>query len=301
MALNTLKNGKENIKSWGAKTLAVAGLFSVLSLGTPAEAQTTTKQQVKTEQVEKQNTPDYMGQAPDKLKEFYPEEVEYFKPIFQVVGSVWPKYTAMINKIVSDTLEEHKWDIKSEKDRWTIVLMFTELAYPATDFTKKTMKLDENWVDKRQIIANEILKAVGKKAKEEHQKAQEKYEQTEKKYEQTEKEYEQTEKEYEQTEKEYAKVQDENARIQEKRKETQENFKKVEAEWKEVQKQMDASLEGMEHVMEELDVHLVTKNTELHSFLRQYDKMCKENNRKPTQKALELLNQLPEYIKNPRK
>lgn len=42
-----------------------------------------------------------------------------------------------------------------------MVFMVVETAYPATEFTQRKQKLDEDGVDLNQIVAKDVLNAVG--------------------------------------------------------------------------------------------------------------------------------------------
>lgn len=271
-------NSLSNFKSELAKLWATVALSTALLVGnpTPTQAQTPEKKPVQTEQVEKQKAPDYISQAPAKLKEYYPEEEAYFQKFFEVIKNAWPGITKIANLKLEEQFKEYAEDFTDEKDRWTAVFMFCELAYPATEFTKKKEKLDEFDLDMRQIVATEALRKMTlhfareeKKANEINAKSKEELGKTKKKWEELENKWE----------------------------EVQKKLKELEKVWKRVNQQREQTIQGTERLMEEIDPQSVKTVIQVQEMVRYYEKICKENGRKPTKKAQELINQLPEKQK----
>lgn len=269
------------------KLWAGVALSTALLIGNPtpatAQAQAPEKQTPPTEQVEKQKVPDYISQAPAKLKEYYPEEEAYFKKIFEVIKNAWPGITKIANLKLEEQFKEYAEDFTDEKDRWTAVFMFCELAYPATEFTKKKEKLDEFDLDMRQVVATEALRKMTlhfareeKKANEINAKSKEDLGKTKKKWEELEKKWEEVQKKWE---------------------EVQKKLKELEKVWKRVNQQREQTIQGTERLMEEIDPQSVKTVIQVQEMVRYYEKICKENGRKPTKKAQELINQLPEKQK----
>lgn len=268
---NTKNHNFSQFSSQLKKLWAGVALASALLIGNPntTQAQTVEKKPTQTEQIEVKKTPDYISQAPQKLKEYYPEEVDYFQKIFEVVRNVGPEVTKIANLKLEEKFNEYAEDFVDEKARWTAIFMFCELGYPATQFTKKYEQLDEFWIDIRQIVATETLDAMSlhfikenRKAKEENARAKEHLKQTE-----------------------------------EKLNKTKEKLREVEELWKKLNQQREQTIQGTERVMEEIDPQTVKTIVQVQEMVRYYEKICKENGRTPTKKAQELINQLPEKQK----
>ena len=257
---SSILNFKSKIKQLEA-SVVLAAVLSTLNPN-PVQAQTTETKPTQTEQVEKQETPDYITQAPAKLKQYYPEEEAYFQKIFEVMKNAWPEITKIANLKLEEQFNKYAEDFTDEKDRWTAVFMFCELGYPATEFTKRKEKLDEFDLDMRQVVATETLDAMKNHFLKENARAKE-----------------------------------ENARAKEKLKQTQEKLKELQELWKKVNQQREQTIQGTERVMEEIDPQSVKTVAQVQEMVRYYEKICKENGRTPTKKAQELINQLPEKQK----
>lgn len=258
---SSILNFKNEIKQLGASVVLTTTALFIWNPN-PAQAQTTEKKPTQTEQVEKQETPDYITQAPAKLKQYYPEEEAYFQKIFEVIKNAWPEITKIANLKLEEQFNEYAKDFTDEKDRWTAVFMFCELGYPATEFTKRKERLDEFDLDMRQVVATETLDAMKNHFLKENARAKE-----------------------------------ENARAKEKLKQTQEKLKELQELWKKVNQQREQTIQGTERVMEEIDPQSVKTVAQVQEMVRYYEKICKENGRIPTKKAQELINQLPEKQK----
>lgn len=276
-----VSNFKNDLKKLGASVALTTTLLT--GNPNPAQAQATEKKPIQTEQVEKLETSDYITQAPAKLKQYYPEEEAYFQKIFEVIKNAWPEITKIANLKLEEQFNEYAEDFTDEKDRWTAVFMFCELGYPATEFTKRKEQLDEFDLDMRQVVATEALKKMTlhfakteKKANEIKAKAKEDIKKTKKEWEELDKEWEELEKKWE---------------------EVQKKLKELEKVWKKVNQQREQAIQGTERVMEEIDPQTVKTVIQVQEMVRSYEKICKENWRKPTQKAQELINQLPEKQK----
>ena len=257
---SSILNFKSKIKQLEA-SVVLAAVLSTLNPN-PVQAQTTETKPTQTEQVEKQETPDYITQAPAKLKQYYPEEEAYFQKIFEVMKNAWPEITKIANLKLEEQFNKYAEDFTDEKDRWTAVFMFCELGYPATEFTKRKERLDEFDLDMRQVVATETLDAMKNHFLKENARAKE-----------------------------------ENARAKEKLKQTQEKLKELQELWKKVNQQREQTIQGTERVMEEIDPQSVKTVAQVQEMVRSYEKICKENGRTPTKKAQELINQLPEKQK----
>ena len=272
---------KNEIKQLGASVALTAALLA--GTPNPAQAQATEKKPIQTEQVEKLETSDYITQAPAKLKQYYPEEEAYFQKIFEVMKNAWPGIANIANLKLEEQFNEYAEDFTNEKDRWTAVFMFCELAYPATEFTKRKEKLDEFDLDMRQVVATEALREMTlhfakteKKANEIKTKAKEDIKKTKKEWEELDKKWEELGKKWEEVDK---------------------KLKELEKLWKRINQQREQAIQGTERVMEEIDPQTVKTVVQVQEMVRYYEKICKENGKKPTQKAQELINQLPEKQK----
>jgi hypothetical protein len=81
--------------------------------------------------------PDYVGQAPADVHKYYPQYEEYFKTVFDKIKTLKPHSIVLLNEEIHENMELFEEDIKSEKDKRTIVLMALEmLIVGKKEFTK---------------------------------------------------------------------------------------------------------------------------------------------------------------------
>ncbi len=173
--VNTLQNSPEKISSkWGNKFKKAIALAIALTLsGEPAEAKTYEKQEFPTEMVsnipweyapmteavEQATIPNYINQAENWVKKYYPQYEEYFEPILISIKTIWKETEFLINKKIQENLDIFSDDIKSEKDKITIILIAFEQFTWENSFSKfKDVEvIDKNeWYDIRAWIASEI-------------------------------------------------------------------------------------------------------------------------------------------------
>ena len=130
-------------------------LFITLWLATlPTDSQT------------QQSIPDYVGQAPADVHKYYPQYEEYFKTIFDKMKVLKPHSIAMLNEEIHENMELFEEDIKSEKDKRTIVLMALEmLIVGKKEFTKaKDVQGPQGDNDYKYEIAESIEDGATRKA-----------------------------------------------------------------------------------------------------------------------------------------
>lgn len=236
-----------------------------------------------TEQVEEMKAPDYVSQAPEKLKEYYPNYTEHFAKIFEVVKNTHPEVIRVINEKLKESLGTFSEDIKTDKDKRTAVLMFMEIAYPDTKFTKENEQLDADGLDMRQVVATETLdelnyhfKKKGEKVDEEDTKSKEELQKVKEEVKATEEKLKATE---------------------EKHKRTQQKLEEVKAQSERVNKKREETIEGTERLINEIDPQLVKIVPQVQELVRYYEKLCKENGRTPIPKAQKMIDMLPEHQK----
>ena len=84
-----------------------------------------------------QSIPNYVGQAPADVHKYYPQYEAYFKTIFDKINTLKPHSITLLNEEIHETMELFEEDIKSEKDKRTIILMALEmLIVGKKEFTK---------------------------------------------------------------------------------------------------------------------------------------------------------------------
>ena len=84
-----------------------------------------------------QSIPNYVGQAPADVHKYYPQYEAYFKTIFDKINTLKPHSITLLNEEIHENMELFEEDIKSEKDKRTIVLMALEmLIVGKKEFTK---------------------------------------------------------------------------------------------------------------------------------------------------------------------
>lgn len=124
---------------------AIALAIALTLSGEPAEAKTYEKQEFPTEMVanipweispmtenvEQSTLPNYIKQAENWVRKYYPEFVEYFKEIFKNAHNISQdnqhKYIIdNINKIIQENFEIFEEELPTEKDRVTTILLSLE-------------------------------------------------------------------------------------------------------------------------------------------------------------------------------
>ena len=155
-------------------------LFITLWLATlPTDSQT------------QQSIPDYVGQAPADVHNYYPQYEAYFKTIFDDMKELKPKTIALLNEEIHENMILFEDDIKSEKDKRTIVLMALELLVVGKKhFTNaKDVQGPQGDNDYKFLIAEEIETSATERAQKNREQAQKIREQAQKNREQAQREH----------------------------------------------------------------------------------------------------------------
>ena len=131
-----------------------------------------------------QSIPNYVGQAPSDVHKYYPQYEAYFKTIFDKINTLKPHSIALLNEEIHETMELFEEDIKSEKDKRTIILMALEmLIVGKKEFTKaKDVQGAQGDNDYKFEIAESIEDGATRKAKWEREQSQKELEQSQKRY-----------------------------------------------------------------------------------------------------------------------
>lgn len=148
-------------------------LFITLWLATlPTDSQT------------QQSIPDYVGQAPADVHNYYPQYEAYFKTIFDDMKELKPRTIALLNEEIHENMMLFEDDIKSEKDKRTIVLMALELLIVGKKhFTNaKDVQGPQGDNDYKFLIAEEIETSATERAKKNREQAQKNREQAQRKH-----------------------------------------------------------------------------------------------------------------------
>ena len=148
-------------------------LFITLWLATlPTDSQT------------QQSIPDYVGQAPADVHNYYPQYEDYFKTIFDDMKELKPRTIALLNEEIHENMILFEDDIKSEKDKRTIVLMALELLVVGKKhFTNaKDVQGPQGDNDYKFLIAEEIETSATERAKKNHEQAKKNREQAQREH-----------------------------------------------------------------------------------------------------------------------
>ena len=148
-------------------------LFITLWLATlPTDSQT------------QQSIPDYVGQAPADVHNYYPQYEDYFKTIFDDMKELKPRTIALLNEEIHENMMLFEDDIKSEKDKRTIVLMALELLIVGKKhFTNaKDVQGPQGDNDYKFLIAEEIETSATERAKKNHEQAKKNREQAQREH-----------------------------------------------------------------------------------------------------------------------
>jgi hypothetical protein len=95
----------------------------------PGEANAANEQMFSTESVEQASVPNYIGQAEAGVKKFYPQYVDYFKPIFTEIYELSASTQNIINVKAQENFELFDEELPTEKDRITTVLLALEKIF----------------------------------------------------------------------------------------------------------------------------------------------------------------------------
>ena len=76
--------------------------------------------------VAQSSIPDYIAQAKAAVKKYYPQYENYFNSIFEELKVLEQEDKNFFNKIIHKDLDLFSIDIKTEKDKWTTILIFLE-------------------------------------------------------------------------------------------------------------------------------------------------------------------------------
>ena len=82
-----------------------------------------------TENIEQASVPNYIAQAEAGVKKYYPQYVEYFKPIFTRTYKLSTSSQNIINTKVQENFELFDEELPSEKDRITTILLVLEKIF----------------------------------------------------------------------------------------------------------------------------------------------------------------------------
>jgi hypothetical protein len=82
-----------------------------------------------TENIEQASVPNYIAQAEAGVKKYYPQYVEYFKPIFTEIYELSASTQNIINAKVQENFELFDEELPSEKDRITTILLVLEKIF----------------------------------------------------------------------------------------------------------------------------------------------------------------------------
>jgi len=262
-------------------------LFITLWLATlPTDSQT------------QQSIPDYVGQAPADVHKYYPQYEAYFKTIFDKINTLKPHSITLLNEEIHETMELFEEDIKSEKDKRTIILMALEmLIVGKKEFTKaKDVQGAQGDNDYKFEIAESIEDGATRKAKWEREQSQKELEQSQKELEQSQKELEQSQKELEQSQKRYDRIKAKNAKIEE-----------LIAITKRVNDQ-GANKEGMEQITKKIEEYFalfsdeelkadLEQNEGIAKIIKQYINYNKQIGRTPSALGQKIINEYNKYQK----
>ena len=171
--INTLQNSPERVPSkWGNKFKKAVALAIALTLsGEPAEAKTYEKQEFPTEMlanipweyapmtenIEQATVPNYINQAQNWVKKYYPEFKVYFEEIFTKINWLNSTTKKIINEKIQEYLDIFSDEISSEKEKQTIILIVLELI----SWKDELEKSETLWIENEtKEISKEISKAI---------------------------------------------------------------------------------------------------------------------------------------------
>ena len=123
-----------------------------------------------TENIEQASVPNYIAQAEAGVKKFYPQYVEYFKPIFTRTYKLSTSSQNIINTKVQENFEYFDEELPTEKDRVTTILLVLEEIIAWQDRLAQEIKWSVKGRDLLEI-AEEIWDEANRQAKAETAKA----------------------------------------------------------------------------------------------------------------------------------
>ena len=224
-------------------------------------------------------------------QQYYPQYEAYFKTIFDKINTLKPHSITLLNEEIHETMKLFEEDIKSEKDKRTIILMALEmLIVGKKEFTKaKDVQGAQGDNDYKFEIAESIEDGATRKAKLER-------EQSQKELEQSQKELEQSQKELEQSQKRYDRIKAKNAKIEE-----------LIAITKRVNDQ-GANKEGMEQITKKIEEYFalfsdeelkadLEQNEGIAKIIKQYINYNKQIGRTPSPLGQKFINEYNRIVK----
>jgi hypothetical protein len=111
-----------------------------------------------TENIEQATVPNYINQAQNWVKKYYPQYEEYFRPIFKELNEMWKNDNNTFNKKIHDNFEIFKEELTTEKDKiTTILLTIDELIGEKTFIRWKKIIDSKEWEELLKWISNEII------------------------------------------------------------------------------------------------------------------------------------------------
>ena len=191
--INTLQNSPERVPSkWGNKFKKAVALAIALALsGKPAEAKTYEKQEFPTEMlasipweytpmtenVEQATVPNYINQAQNWVKKYYPEYEEYFNAIFTRTYKLSTSSQNIVNTKIQENFDLFEEELVSEKDKVTTILLVLEKVISWQNQLSKSLNNTKKGKDFIEI-AEEISNEINQQAREDRNKARAEINQT---------------------------------------------------------------------------------------------------------------------------
>lgn len=185
--INTLQNSPERVPSkWGNKFKKAIALAIALTLyGEPAEAKTYEKQEFPTEMlasipweytpitenVEQATVPNYINQAQNWVKKYYPQYEEYFNAIFTRTYKLSTSSQNIVNTKIQENFDLFEEELVSEKDKVTTILLVLEKVISRQDQLSKSLNNTRKGKDLIEI-ADEISNDINQQARNEGNQAE---------------------------------------------------------------------------------------------------------------------------------
>ena len=189
--VNTLWNTPEKVtttpnRSWSSMLKKIVAWAIALTLsGQPAEIKAFNKQEFPTEMVanipweispmtenvEQATLPNYIKQAENWVRKYYPQYENYFKPVFTEIYTLSKSTQNIINKKVQENFELFEEELTNEKDRITTILLTLEKIFS----WQNQLSQDLKWNAKGRgliEIADEISNDAIQQARAERKKAE---------------------------------------------------------------------------------------------------------------------------------
>ena len=173
--VNTLWNAQEKVTSTprgsSSNTLKkiVAVAIALTLSGEPAEVKAYNKQEFPTEMianvpwtispmienVEQSSLPNYINQAENWVKKYYPQQEEYFKPIFTRTYKLSASSQNLINKKIQENFDLFEEELTSEKDKITTILLVLEKVISNQNELSNSIK-NKDLIEIASEISNDI-------------------------------------------------------------------------------------------------------------------------------------------------